>query len=335
MRSLLKKPLVIRGRKINSPLFLAPMAGIGNVAFRQLVAEFGGAGLLFTGMCSDRAVPHENRLVSPVFRWRDDELPFCVCQIFGSAPETMAKAAQRIEAEGFFGVDLNFGCSVAAICKKGAGAALLKDPVKASDIVRAVRSAVSIPVMVKFRTGWKNDPEYAARMAAAFEAAGADALTFHPRVAPDRRNRPPRWDQIGYVKQAVKVPVFGNGNIFDEADGIKMIQRTGCDGLSIGRAAVAKPWIFAQLTNGFEPDQTIYLDTAVRMLSLLARHYNEVYAVKLFKKFVPYFSANFKFGHDICKKMLCGNTIAELEAGIRPALSGRLQINSRPNLNLF
>ena len=120
----------------------------------------------------------------------------------------MALAARRIESEGFFGVDLNFGCSVAAICKKGAGAALLKTPDRAVEIVEAVRRSVSCPLFVKYRTGWEDDPAFAVSMGRAFEAAGADALTFHPRVAPDRRSRAPKWEIIGRVKAAVDIPVF-------------------------------------------------------------------------------------------------------------------------------
>jgi len=111
----LLKDITIGGRTIHNTMVLAPMAGLGHIALRQLISEFGGFGLLFTGMCSARAVPFENQKISPVFRWRQEELNYLVCQIFGSEPDTMAKAAIRIEKEGFFGVDLNFGCSVAAI----------------------------------------------------------------------------------------------------------------------------------------------------------------------------------------------------------------------------
>ena len=121
------------------------------------------------------------------------------------------------------------------------------------DIVSAVREAVSCPVMVKYRTGWANDPDFAVHMGKAFDKAGADALTFHPRVAPDRRSRRPDWDIIGKVTDAVDVPVFGNGNLFLAEDGIRMVSTTGCDGLSLGRMAVARPWIFAEWTKGYTP----------------------------------------------------------------------------------
>lgn len=197
----LSTPLAIGKKTINGRMVLAPMAGLGHVAFRELVAELGGFGLLFTGMCSAKAVPRENPAVSMVFRWRNRELPHTVCQIFGADPDVMARAARRIEQEGFFGVDLNFGCSVAAICKKGCGAALLKTPVKAAHIVTSVRKAIQIPVFVKFRTGWSDDPLFAADTAKRFEDAGADALTFHPPGGPG----PPKpATEMGYHHTGTK-----------------------------------------------------------------------------------------------------------------------------------
>jgi nifR3 family TIM-barrel protein len=286
-------------------------------------------------MCSARAVPHENPAVSTVFTWRREELDSLVCQIFGSEPHSMALAARRIASEGFFGVDLNFGCSVAAICKKGCGAALLKTPDLAAEIVAAVRQAVTCPVFVKFRTGWENNPQFAADMARRFEDAGADALTFHPRVAPDRRNRPPRWDIITRVKQAVSIPVFGNGNLFNTVDGINMIDQTTCQGLSLGRMAVARPWIFAQWTQGFVPKEDIYHVTALRLAHLLSRHYDDHFAVKMFKKFAPYFCANFKFSNAILKKLIKAHTMAEICTNIDRLLADPLETLKTPNLTLF
>ena len=161
--------ITIGKKRIENRLFLAPMAGLGHAAFREVVSEFGGYGLLFTGMCSAKALPHENPAVSPVFKWRKSELATLVCQIFGPDPLSMALAAQRIEREGFFGVDLNFGCSVAAICKRGCGAALLRDPDLAVEILARVRGSVTIPVFVKFRTGWTSDPAPAVELAKRFE----------------------------------------------------------------------------------------------------------------------------------------------------------------------
>ncbi|MDD9301547.1 MAG: tRNA-dihydrouridine synthase family protein [Desulfobacter sp.] len=316
-------------------MVLAPMAGLGHIAFRQMVTEFGGFGLLFTGMCSAGAVPHENPRISQVFSWRPQELDHTVCQIFGSTPQSMALAAKRIEDEGFFGVDLNFGCSVAAICKRGCGAALLKTPDLAAQIVSEVRKAVSCPVFVKYRTGWENNPEFAAAMGNRFEQTGADGLTFHPRVAPDRRSRTPQWEIIGQVQDAVNIPVFGNGNLFEIQDGMKMIDQTQCQGLSLGRMAVARPWIFAQWTQGLEPKEEIYYETAMRMAQLLTTHYEDFFALKMFKKFAPYFCANFKFSHSILKKMMKADTMDALKENIKVQLMPCPQTLSVPNINLF
>jgi len=336
----LASPIAIRGKEIQNRLLLAPMAGLGNVAFRELVAEFGGFGLLFTGMCSAKAVPQENRYISKVFKWRDEELPFLVCQLLGGDPDSMALAAERVQREGFFGVDLNFGCCAAAICKKGGGASILKDPALAKRIVAAVRERVSIPLFVKFRTGWERDPlrasKEAAQMAASFEAAGADALIFHPRMAPDRRLRPPKWEDIRLVKEAVSIPVFGNGNIFETSDCEKMVNISSCDGISIGRMAVARPWIFATITHGFSPESSssIYRYTAMRIMRLLLKYHDERTAVKMFKKFVPYYSAGFKFGHSISKQLLKTDSSDEILRAVDAVFATSPEITVRPNLHL-
>jgi len=325
----------IGGKNVANRLFLAPLAGIGHVAFRELISEFGGAGLLFTGMCNAKAIPHENPEVSHVFRFRQQELPFLVCQIFGSDPEDMAKAAQRIEQEGFFGVDLNFGCSVAAICKKGCGAALLKTPDLAARIVEQVKKAVSIPVFVKFRIGWEDDKAIVESLAHRFEDAGADLLVFHPRISPDRRTRPPKWEYINHVKKAVSIPVFGNGNILTNNDMVRMVKESSCDGVSIGRLAIAKPWIFAQWANQLKNYDNIYHHTAVRMTELLLKHYGDFIGVKFFKKWAPYFSANFKFSHAINKKLLYNDSMEEIRACIDEIFQQRPEISKKPNQNLF
>lgn len=331
----LNRPITIQGKPLRNRLLLAPMAGLGHVAFRELVAEFGGFGLLFTGMCSARAVPHENPRISPVFRWRPAELSFLVCQIFGPDPDSMAAAARRIEAEGFFGVDLNFGCSVSAICKRGCGAALLRDPDLAARIVEKVRRTVSIPVFVKFRTGWEDNPERPAEMARRFEDAGADALVFHPRVAPDRRSRPPRMHHITRVRETVSIPVFGNGNLFDRSDCRDMLEKTGCEGLSIGRMAVARPWIFASLSSGLDPDEAVFRHTVLRLADLLEKHYDPIWSVKLLRKFLPYFCASFRFGHSIHKRLARHDAMETIRLEILEIFETTPQTVLRPNLHLF
>jgi len=331
----LNTPLQIGNRAISKRLILSPMSGLTHVAFRELAAQFGGYGLLYTEMCSSKTVPHENRYVSPVFRWRDEELPYLVCQIFGNDPQIMAAAARRIEVEKFFAVDINFGCSVSAIWKQNCGAALLKTPDIAAEIVKAVRGAVSIPVIVKFRTGWEDRVDNAVELARRFEDAGADALIFHPRVAPDRRSRPPKWEYIGHVKQAVSIPVFGNGDVFTPADGEKMIAVSGCDGIALGRIAIAKPWIFAQWTDGFVEDADIYRQTLKQMLALLNHHYETVTAVRKFKKMSVYPAALFKYGHDFHKRLCRPTDPTGIEAEVDAFFNVRPALVDTPNMNLF
>jgi nifR3 family TIM-barrel protein len=328
-------PLKVGSAVVPSRLALAPMAGLGHVAMREVIAGFGGYGFMVTEMCNARAVPQENRRLSPVFRWRDEEAGNLVCQIFGAEPGEMAAAARRIEAEGLLGVDINMGCSVAAICKKGYGAALLKDPERAVAIVRAVREAVRCPVMVKFRSGWENSPDLAVDLARRFEDAGADLLTFHPRVAPDRRSRPPRSEHITAVARAVSIPVLGNGNVFCAADCARMLGDTGCAGVSIGRMAIARPWIFAELAGTFEPDADVFLRTALAVIEAMWRHYEPTRAIKMYKKYAPYLAANFIFGHSLWPALVRGETREEMADNAVRVLGPRPQVASTPNAFLF
>ncbi|MFZ2631358.1 MAG: tRNA-dihydrouridine synthase family protein [Desulfosalsimonadaceae bacterium] len=334
-RQLINTPLAIGNREIPTRLILAPMSGLTHVAFRELVDRYGGCGLLATEMCSAKALPIENRHVSTVFRWRDAEASRLVCQIFGSDPEIMVQAARRVEAEGFFGVDLNFGCSVAPICKKNCGAALLRTPDLAVKIVRDIRQAVSIPVTVKFRTGWEDRIDPAADLARRFEDAGADALTFHPRVAPDRRSRPPKWEYIRLIKQAVQIPVFGNGEVFTFDDCEKMFETTGCDGIALGRIAIAKPWVFAHWTGGLGPTPNIYRESLLQLMDLMADHFAPPTDIRKFKKLALYPAALFKFGHSFFTRMFRATDFTEMANVINAFFDTFPEEASRPNLNLF
>jgi tRNA-dihydrouridine synthase B len=331
----LRQPLKIGTKSIEKRLILAPLTFLGNIAFRELISRYGGYGLLYSEMCSAKTVPQENRFVSPCFRWRDEERSRLVCQIFGADPLQMAEAARRIESEGLFGVDINFGCSNTTICRCNCGAALLKNPDLAAAIVAEVRKAVSIPLTVKFRTGWQDDSGIAVDLATRFEDAGADALIFHPRVAPDRRSRRPKWAYIGMVKQAVNIPVFGNGDVFDHDDCRRMIIETGCDGVAIGRMAVARPWIFAELTENLQPEPEMFADAATQLARVLENHYDPVAAIKRFKRFAFYFSANFRFGHTLYSGILKAEDMKEVVTILNRFFEQAPDVAARPNMNYF
>jgi nifR3 family TIM-barrel protein len=331
----LNRPLAIGRTTIHGRLVLAPMTFLGHVAFRELLAGFGGYGLLFSEMCSARRIPQEVNARSAYFCWREMERHHLVMQIFGADPTTMAAAARIVEDKGLYGVDLNFGCSVAAICKQRCGAALLKTPDRAARIVEAVRAAISIPLFVKFRTGWNDDPAIAVDLARRFADAGADALTFHPRVAPDRRARPPRWAYIKRVKAAVAIPVFGNGNVFDESDCLRMLETTGCDGVAVGRMAIARPWLMAQMSGWLTPDADIYRRTAVDLLNLMQNHFDARQALRRYKKFAGYYSANFKFAHSFFKRMGNASDLTSLREALVEFFNRNPETTSRPNMNFF
>jgi nifR3 family TIM-barrel protein len=329
------RPLAIAGRTIASRLVLAPMSQLGNLAFRAVVAGFGGFGLLFSEMCSARTVPNGPNHPLSAFRWQATELGHLVCQLYGREPHEMAHAARRVQQEGFFGVDLNFGCCAAALCRNGCGAALLREPEHAGRIVETVRRAVSIPLFVKYRIGWRDNPASAVELARRFEAAGADALTFHPRMAPDRRTRRARWETIAPVKAAVSIPVFGNGDVFTAQECRRMFMETGCDGIALGRIAVARPWVFAQWAHGVVPTREIQRRAVREHARLLGAYFPAPVALRLFRRFSAFFAANFAFGHALLREL---GRCPDLEGTAR-LLDGFLAsgepLVERPNTGLF
>lgn len=333
-------PLHIGNKIAKGRLWLAPMAGLGHTPLRSLIDDFGGCGLLFTGMCNARAVPTEKRMPYSAFSWRDEELEHCVMQLFGGETDFMADAARRIEDEGFFGVDINMGCSVTAITRKGYGAELLRQPDQAVAIVTAVRKAVDFPVFVKFRTGWNPDPSTAVTLAKRFEDAGADALVFHPRVAPDRRTRPPFRSHIKLVKDAVSIPVIGNGDVLTASNALSMMESTGCDGISIGRLAVSRPWSFAAWTGLLNEDPSanpdLWRSTPEKMLDAIIRSGGDThYMARQYGRFMLYYIANFVYGARLRGALSTGFDLDLLRSSTRETLATLPLVASAPSAAMF
>ena len=335
LSSRLNRPLQIGNKTIASRLVLAPMTFLGHVAFRQVLSEAGGCGLMFSEMCSAGRIPQENRHNSPYFRWRDSEVDRLAIQIVGNKPRRMALAAQRIEAEGLWGVDINLGCATRAICKHNLGAALLRDTRATLNLVSKVRQAVTCPVTVKFRTGWEDDPRIPVELARRLEDAGVDALTFHPRVAPDRRNRPARWEYIGMVKQAVAIHVFCNGDFFDEQDCLKMLQTTGCDGVALGRIGIARPWVFAQWTQDRRPSADVCKDVALGLCGLLPHYFDPKGALRRFRRYAAYLAANFTFGNALYNHLRNAQDFEAIEILLHEFFSHSPKQLLRPNMNFL
>jgi tRNA-dihydrouridine synthase B len=335
LSDILNQPLRIGTRTIPNRLVLAPMTFLGHVAYRHLLDELGGCGLMFSEMCSAGRIPREDRHTSPYFRWRDEEADCLSIQIVGNKPERMALAAQRIEAEGLWGVDINLGCATATICKHNQGAALLKDTRTAIDLVSHVRQSVKCPVTVKFRTGWQDDPRIPVDFARRLEDVGVDALTFHPRTAPDRRSRSPRWEYIGLVNEAVAIPVFGNGDVFDADDCLRMLHTTGCAGVALGRIAIAKPWLFAQWTQSIDPPDNIYKEAALRLSALLQQYFDFKSALRRYQRFAPYLAANFAFGNSLFNRLRNAADFEAIAAVLNDFFRKDPQLLKRPNLNFL
>jgi nifR3 family TIM-barrel protein len=331
----LNHPLQIGNRTISNRLVLAPMTFLGHLAYRQVLAELGGCGLMFSEMCSAGRIPTEDRTKSAYFRWRDAEADQLSIQIVGNKPQRMALAARRIESEGLWGVDINLGCSAKAICKYNQGAALMRDIEGCATLVKHVRQAVACPVTVKFRTGWEDDPQIPVDFARRLEDAGADALTYHPRVAPDRRNRPAKWEYIALVKAAVSIPVFGNGDVFDAHDCLKMVQTTGCDGVALGRIAIAKPWLFAQWTLGRRPPPGIDKTVSLQVAALLRHYFDAKSALRRFKRYSAYLAANYLFGNTLYNRLRNASDFQAIEDIVERFFEQEPQQLRRPNLNFM
>lgn len=251
------KPLRIGGIAIETPLALAPMAGHTNYALRRLCREFGGCGLVCTELISSNIVKHSRERATQRFDWRRGERPVAV-QLFGVEPHIVAEAARVVVDHGADIVDINMGCWVPKIAKKGAGAALLRDVKTATAVVEAVVKAVDAPVTVKVRSGFEDGVVTAVPFAVAAEAVGAQAVAVHARFAGQGHGGEADWDVIAAVKDAVRqMPIIGNGDARSGEDARRMMDYTGCDGVMIGRAALGRPWLFQHIAH--------YLETGVAL----------------------------------------------------------------------
>ncbi|WP_304089341.1 tRNA dihydrouridine synthase DusB [Phascolarctobacterium succinatutens] len=231
--------------KLAAPLALAPMAGITDLPFRLICRRL-GCGMTVSEMVSAKGLLYKNVKTTEMLRIDDGERPTAI-QLFGSVPEELAEAARMVEASGADMIDFNMGCPVPKIVNNGEGSALMKQPQLAHDILAAMVKAVKIPVTVKFRAGWDDSSRNAVEIAKAVEAAGVSAVAVHGRTRQQFYEGKADWGIIAEVKQAVKVPVFGNGDIFTVEDGLRMLAETGVDGLMIGRGADGNPWLFREL----------------------------------------------------------------------------------------
>ncbi|MBE6611172.1 MAG: tRNA dihydrouridine synthase DusB [Ruminococcaceae bacterium] len=260
---------------------LAPMAGFTDHAFRQICREC-GAEMMYTEMLSAKAIHFRDRKTAELGELFDGE-PTGV-QIFGSEPLIMAEAAEKLATASYdyckskqipLTIDINMGCPAPKVANNGEGSGLMRTPDTAEAIVREVKRAVTnIPVTVKMRIGWSEDAIIGRDFAVRMEQAGADAITIHGRTREGRFSAPINFEEMRRIKEAVSVPVIGNGEIFTADDAVRMIERTGCDAVMLGRGSLGNPWLFAEIRAKLAgeaftpPTDRERIETAIRQLDI-------------------------------------------------------------------
>jgi tRNA-dihydrouridine synthase B len=231
---------------ISPATVLAPMSGVTDTVFRRFIKRLGGCGLIMTEFTSADGVLRDQRVRGRYLHFYEDEHPVSA-QLFGSSPSVLADAARLVEDLGFDLVDLNLGCPAKKVVKCNGGSGLLRDLPLIRQIFEAVRAAVKIPFTVKFRAGWTDDEIVCVELARLAESCGLGAVALHARTREQGYSGNARWEWIASVKQAVKIPVIGNGDIRSPEDACAIVAQTGCDAVMIGRMAPANPWIFRQI----------------------------------------------------------------------------------------
>ncbi len=304
---------------IENPFVLAPMAGITDLPFRILCKEQ-GAGLLYTEMVSAKAISYRNRNTIPLMEISPKEHPVAL-QIFGSEPELMAEVARSIEDQPFDILDINMGCPVPKVVNNGEGSALLKDPELIRKIVSAVSRAVKKPVTVKMRIGFEGADVDPVEIAKIMEDAGAAAIAVHGRTRQQYYSGKADWDTIRKIKEAVSVPVIGNGDVDSPKKAEAMLKETGCDGVMIGRAVRGNPWIFREMNYYFETGELLPRPSVEELKEMILRHARhqiekkgEYTGIREMRKHVAWYTAGMRYSAGIRRESNLISDYEELKA---------------------
>jgi len=314
-----------------SNLFLSPLAGYTNLPFRLVVREIGGVGLCTTDLVNARSLLEKNPKAFKLIETRPADSPLAV-QLFGSVPEEMRDAAQLLESRGFAAIDINMGCPVRKVCKIGGGSAMLMELEKTAALVRGMVNAVKIPVTAKMRLGWNDENLTAPDLARALEGVGVAAIFVHGRTREQGFGGAVNLTGIRKVVEAVKtIPVIGNGDIITPQAAKKMLDETGCAGVSIGRGAFYNPWIFRHTREYCNVRPVAELDRATgstlqplrepsfpervrvmsRHLDLMIEVFGEEHGCRMFRKVAPWYSKRFGPCHEFNKRAVQISTRAE------------------------
>ena len=305
--------------KIKNQIVLAPMAGICNSSFRKIIKQM-GAGLIYAEMVSDKAIFYNSKKTIDMLYMEDEERPITQ-QIFGSDVESFVMAAKYIyEHQHPDIIDINMGCPVPKVAVKSqAGAALLKNPQKIKEIVSAVVSSVPIPVTVKIRSGWNHEHINAVEVAKICEEAGAQAICVHPRTRSQGYTGKADWSIIKSVKEAVSIPVIGNGDIKSCYDAKRMLEETGCDAVMIGRGVLGNPWLIKECVTYLETGEVLLkpspkerIDMCLYHLNLLKELKNEHIACLEIRTHISWYLKGLPKANDIKNKIFSLDHISDI-----------------------
>lgn len=300
-------------------VFLAPMAGVTDSAFRRICVEQ-GCGMVTTELISAKGLYYGSENTEALLKLTNEEKPAAV-QIFGRDPYIMAKAAERFDSDDrFFAIDINMGCPAPKVVKNGEGSALLKEPKLAAEIVREVSKATSKPVTVKYRIGFDSNNINAVEFGKTLEEAGAKCITIHGRTREQMYSGTANWDIIKEVKEEVSIPVVGNGDVTSFESALRLFQHTNCDAIMIGRGAQGNPFIFREVgdyLNGREirrPTNEEKIDTAIKHLMLEVEDCGEYKAVREMRKHIAWYLKGLKNSIEIKNQI---NVITSADEVIR------------------
>lgn len=302
---------------LENNVILAPMAGVTDLPFRLLCREQ-GAGLLCMEMVSAKAILYRNKNAEKLMEIDQREMPVSL-QLFGSEPDVIAKAAAEIEDRPFAILDINMGCPVPKIVNNGEGSALMKNPRLAAGIVRETAKAISKPVTVKIRKGYDEAHCNAVEMAKYLEDAGAAAITVHGRTREQFYSGAADWEIIRKVKEAVAIPVIGNGDIADGESAKRMLEETGCDGIMVGRAAQGNPWIFREIISYLEHGVRMKRPAIEEVRDMIRRHAalqleckGDYIGIREMRKHVAWYIAGYPHAASLRKKVCSVERMEEL-----------------------
>ncbi len=324
--------LKIGNVKINGNLILGPMAGVTDLPFRILCKEQ-GADLIYTEMVSAKGIQYNNKNTENLLMVSEEERPVAL-QLFGADPYIMSETAKRIEGRNFDILDINMGCPVPKVVNNFEGSALMKDPKLVGEIVHAISTAIKKPLTVKIRKGFTESTANAVEIAKIAEANGAAAIAVHGRTREQYYSGKADWNIIRAVKEAVSVPVIGNGDVFTPEDAKRLIEETGVDGIMVARGARGNPWLFRQIKEYLETGrkrEKPSVDEAVKMMLRHARlsieYKGEYIGIREMRKHVAWYTT----GYPLAARLRQHVNEIESYQGLENLLSGYLESLSLTN----